>query len=239
VKLRYLLMFVVLCLISACGTVATPETNSSEAIESEAETVALSETFTSEDSDIDFSFSYPEGWGVRDESSVVYVYSDEAIVEASDDQVFTEGEQAFQVIITGEMPEEVEEATATALAELVGEQLSGEFEASEVTELTVNGHSAARVDLDGEESELTVVIIELNGDDDIFGIVYGLNAPGERAAFEPIVMAVAETITLVEYSRVRYMSFQIVALNPTLNPSPFTGRDLKVCVRQFSPVPFV
>ncbi len=204
--MRFVVLFTLLLMLVGCGGSGGASGSSESTLPTNAaanaatNAVNLAESYSGEMNGVSVTFNYPEGWGLRDEDGLVYVYSGEAVIEASDDQVFDPGERAIQIVILDTSDDDLpfgEGPLSVAQAASAGLIANNNFtSAAESAALTINGHDAARVDLRSENSEMIILLIVLDEEQQAWGAVIALCAPGEKADLEPLALGVANSLAL-------------------------------------------
>ena len=163
---------------------------------------ALDQTYTSGDGAL--SFSYPNGWVVREETGQIFLgTSAEALADTSGSATATPGQFVVGIIVfplddvTGlsadSSPREVLDVFArfiSGASQTAGDPNVPTF--GDATDLTIGSRRAARAGGTSGTDQALLIALEL--DTGVYAILAGGSAPGELARFEPTLHAIAATM---------------------------------------------
>lgn len=191
----WLLIALILALaLSACGDSSKDDNDKdSSGTDADGSGAAALELEVTNLFDSGLSFLTPDGWVVTSSAPYTTVANSDAALAASS----PESGMVAMIIIEPAgvlLARQGESFTNREILPTIAGSSSGEqVEVSDVTELTINGNTAYRVDITRSEAEGFALIIELSEPDRPVAMI-ALTARGELDDFEPTLLAVAETI---------------------------------------------
>ncbi len=153
---------------------------------------SLTQTYTSADGQ--FALQYPAGWTLDEFFGSVYMMNDPAILEMALSLTLTELAPG-QVFISLATPASMIEGglnTSADPLELMGYMILGSGSAGTPTAMTIAGVPGAKAPVQLQGLPYTAYVWQPA--EQVFHLLLLLNAPGEEALFEPLALAIAETV---------------------------------------------
>lgn len=188
-----LLLLLAGLLITACSP--TPSNTASG-------TPTLDQTYTSSDGTL--TFRYPTGWVTRESEGQIFLGTNAEVLESTSSSApATPGQFAAAIIVfpTASVAGLGAEAGPLDVVSAFAPFLSGASETAgdttppvfgNPTAITIGSRRAARVE--GASGADQALLIALELESGVFAILAGGSAPGELTRFEPMLLAIAETM---------------------------------------------
>lgn len=155
----------------------------------------LSQQFTSSDGSL--QFSYPGGWlAVETSQGPVAIVSSEAVGTRTENLLTTGQVEATILILPGSGLTGKTSGTATVqdVADSLLSTISAQFTMDTPTEVTLGSLTLARSQ--GSDGDNDVVLFVMDAGNDLFGVLVGRTASGERDQYEPVFRAIVQTIAI-------------------------------------------
>jgi hypothetical protein len=153
----------------------------------------LSQQFTSKDGSI--QFSYPGGWlAVETSQGPIAILSSEDVGTRTANLLKTGQVEATVLILPGSGLTGKTSGTVTVqdVADSLLSTISSQFQMEASTQVNLGGLTIARSQ--GSDGENDVVLFVLDAGNDLFDVLIGRTASGERAQYEPVLRAILQTI---------------------------------------------
>jgi hypothetical protein len=157
----------------------------------------LTKQFTSQDGSI--QFKYPTSWLVAETSQgPIAIVSNQDVGTRTQNALTTGQVEATVLVLPGSGVTGKTTSTSRDVADSLISTIGGQnspFKLDAATDLTLGALIAARSQ--GSDGENDVLLLVLDAGNDLFGVLLGRTASGERDQFEPTLRAIFQTIQIV------------------------------------------
>lgn len=160
--------------------------------------VDLPNAFSSQDNKI--QVRYPEGWFAQEfRNGTVIVVNEQSLFERTESSL-TPGQVEVDILVGTYDDYGITPGTdpKVLLDEIVSniQTRQSNFEATEVTSLTIGDHTAARVFANDGDNDVSIYAVQLS--DTALSVVYGLAAKGEGVDSVDIILSIVSSVTFTE-----------------------------------------